>query len=274
VLPSLSDGFVPFFIRRGARAVLGTECSMNTVFADEFARNFLTCFFAGKAAGEILLGLRRYYLKQGNPLALAYTLYGEADLQLRERVLPKSSGDVLSPCEEIFETTKKLKGENRMSEEARWSAVDVLWDDDVDGLLLTLAARAKAEEEGIAQEELQMWDPPEDPFAVDVEAGPEWTAKMKALGQKWWDKLEPKLYDLLCDKKNPEHDKFMNALGQGAKMLAVALAPVLVAQVAALPAVAIVIATIAAKKIYDAGLEAACGMWRESMDKQAGGGQG
>jgi len=57
----------------------------------------------------------------------------------------------------------------------------------------------------------------------------------------------------------------MKALKEGARMLAVALAPALVAQAAALPAVAIVVATIAAKKIADAGLEAACELWQESM---------
>lgn len=82
VLPSLSDGFVPFFIRRGARAVIGTECSMNTLFADDFSRAFLTRFFQGEPVGDILLALRRAYLEAKNPLALAYTLYADADLHL------------------------------------------------------------------------------------------------------------------------------------------------------------------------------------------------
>jgi hypothetical protein len=43
---------------------------------------------------------------------------------------------------------------------------------------------------------------------------------------------------------------------------------------AALPAAAIVIATIAAKQVFDSGLEIACGKWKESLDKQAGKEQG
>lgn len=253
VLPSLSDGFVPFFIQRGARAVVGTECSMNTLFADDFARAFLSYFFQGKAVGEILLLLRRHYLDQGNPLALAYTLYGDADLRLGEPLLEE-----MQPI--------ALEGERRLSEEqARWDAVELLWDDDMDGLMLTLAARLQAEEAGTAQAELQMWDPPEEAFAFDLEASTEWTAKMVDFGERWWAKLEPELYDLLCNRDNQDHNELMDALLLGARMLAVALAPALVAHVSALPAVAIVVATIAAQMIAETGLEAACEIWTESM---------
>jgi hypothetical protein len=89
VLPSLSDGFIPFFIQQGARAVIGTECSMNTLFADDFARKFLTGLFKGETMGSILLALRRYYLEQQNPLALAYTLYCDSDLRLK---VPSNGG--------------------------------------------------------------------------------------------------------------------------------------------------------------------------------------
>ncbi len=87
VLPSLSDGFVPFFLQRGARAVIGTECSMNTRFADEFARAFLDRFFRGEPVGAILLALRRQFLERDDPLALAYTLYCDADLRLSQPLL-------------------------------------------------------------------------------------------------------------------------------------------------------------------------------------------
>lgn len=146
----------------------------------------------------------------------------------------------------------------------RREAVEVLWEDDMDGLMLALAARLKAEEEGFAGDELRRWNPPEEAFALEVEAGPEWTARMLELAQRWWQQLEPRLFALLC-RPGPERDELMKALKEGARMLAVALAPALVAQAAALPAVAIVVATIAAKKIADAGLEAACELWQESM---------
>jgi hypothetical protein len=254
VLPSLSDGFVPFFLQRGARGVIGTECSMNTIFADDFARAFLTLFFQGESVGRILLTLRRRYLKEGNPLALAYTLYSDAGLRLDGRVIP---GNCLGHG---GERRQKMEAEER-----RVEAVDALWEDDMDGLMLTLAARVQADSRGAAQDELRMWDPPEVAFAADTEAGPEWTAKMVAYGQEWWDKLEPKLYDVLCNKDNEQHGELMAALEDGVKMLAAALAPTLVAQVAALPAIAIVVATIAAKEIARSGLEVTCRLWSDSM---------
>jgi hypothetical protein len=100
VLPSLSDGFVPFFIAHGARGVIGTECPMTATFAGPFAQEFFRRFFAGQPVGRILLDLRREYLRlepdeagnpRGNPLALAYTLYCDADLRLaKENPQPAS----------------------------------------------------------------------------------------------------------------------------------------------------------------------------------------
>jgi len=84
VLPSLSGGLIPFFIEKGARAVVGTECSMNMVFGDRFARDFLDRFLGGEAAGTALWKLRQEKLNEGDPLALAYTLFGDADLRLAE----------------------------------------------------------------------------------------------------------------------------------------------------------------------------------------------
>jgi hypothetical protein len=256
VLPSLSDGFVPFFLQRGARAVIGTECSMNTAFADEFARAFLTLFFQGTAMGDILLALRRHYLRQGNPLALAYTLYADADLRLDRQLLPSSD-----------RTQGSEQAEQSATDQTRLEAVTTLWEDDMDGLMLTLAARVRAEADNKAAAELQQWDPPEVAFATDTEAGPEWTAMMLAFGREWWKKLEPQLFEVLCNKNNPQHQDLIKALQDGIKMLAAALAPALVAQAAMLPAIAIVVATIAAKEIAEAGLEVACELWAGSMDQ-------
>lgn len=258
VLPSISDGFVPFFIKRGARAVMGTECAMNTVFADEFARSFLTFFLAGKPAGETLMALRRHYLEQGNPLALAYTLYCDADLKLNRPLLSlrQESSPAAQPAPKI--ASQPTQDQDRLQ------AVEALWQNDMDGLLLTLAARVKASQHGIAHDELMLWSPPENVFAWDTRAGPEWIANMKALGQKWWDKLEPQLYRLLCHPSD-ERDRMLDALSEGIKILAVALAPTLVANAAEVPAVAIVLATIAAKKIADAGLDATCELWSSSL---------
>lgn len=157
-----------------------------------------------------------------------------------------------------------------MSAEERISnAVDALWEDDLDGLYQTLATRAYAAESGEALDMLQEYDVSDfdlPPLPYEEEGGPEFTEFVARIGQRWWGKLEPRLYDLLCNEQNPDHGKFMAALGEGARMLAIALVPALVAQVALLPAVAVVIATIAAKRILDSGLEAACEMWKESLE--------
>lgn len=87
VLPSLSGGLIPFFIEKGARAVVGTECSMNMLFGDRFARDFLDRFLHGEAAGTVLWQLRQERLNAGDPLALAYTLFGDTDFRLAEPVL-------------------------------------------------------------------------------------------------------------------------------------------------------------------------------------------
>jgi len=256
VLPSLSDGFVPFFIQRGARAVIGTECSMHTGFADEFARAFLTRFLQGQPVGQILLSLRQEYLAQGNPLALAYTLYADADLRLQEPLWREGA-----PVPE------RQPQEAVPEDAARQAAVEELWENDMDGLMLALASRVRAQEAGVGLAELQQWLPPEEAFAADLEASPEWTQALIAFGKRWWDKLGPQLHDLLCNENHGEHKALMNALSTGVKMLAVALAPVLIAELSTLPAVAIVVATIVAKQIADAGIEAACELWSQKLAK-------
>jgi hypothetical protein len=87
VLPSLSGGFIPFFLQRGARSVIGTECPMTSTFADPFAREFFYRFLRGGTVGHILWELRRKYLEEGNPLGFAYTLYGNAGTKLSKAIL-------------------------------------------------------------------------------------------------------------------------------------------------------------------------------------------
>jgi len=87
VLPSLSGGFIPFFLKRGARMVIGTECPMTSAFADPFAREFFQRLLQGQKIGSVLWELRREFLDQGNPLGLAYTMYGDANCQLSETIL-------------------------------------------------------------------------------------------------------------------------------------------------------------------------------------------
>jgi hypothetical protein len=254
VLPSLSGGFIPFFLQRGARCIIGTECPMTSTFADPFARAFFRQFLQGQAVGDILWTLRQDYMDKGNPLGLAYTLYGDANTKLDQAVLN-------SPI---------VRKETNMANETIEQQVNKLWLKQEEDLYVTLGINQQAvetaQEENDANklEKAQQYDTVFS--AQDTQMGV--LDDLKEFGRRWWATLEPKLYDLLCNKKNPQHDEFMQALAEGAKMLAVALAPALVAP-GVVPAVAVVIATIAAKKIYESGMETACQMWSESLEKKA-----
>jgi hypothetical protein len=254
VLPSLSGGFIPFFLQRGARCIIGTECPMTATFADPFARIFFRRFLQGQPVGNILWNLRQEYMKEGNPLGLAYTLYGDASTKLDKAIID-------------FQIVEK---EATMASGTIEQQVDRLWLKPEEDLYVTLGINQQAVE--TAQEEndatklakAQQYDTVFS--AQDTQMGV--LDDLKEFGKRWWVALEPKLHELLCNKKNPEHDKLMKALADGAKMLAVALAPSLVAP-GVVPAVAVVVATIAAKKIYESGMEVVCQMWKESLDEKA-----
>ncbi len=98
VRPSLSDSFIHFFLDRGARAVLGTECPMTIEFAHPFAKAVLDGLLSGGTLGEVLQQARCSFMEQMNPLGLAYTLFGPASLRLVAPVLevtPKASNSPL-----------------------------------------------------------------------------------------------------------------------------------------------------------------------------------
>jgi hypothetical protein len=77
VLPRITDSFVGYFLREGARSVLGTECPIPPGFADSFARDLLGRLFNGHTLGKCVLDARRKFAwEYANPLGLAYTLWG------------------------------------------------------------------------------------------------------------------------------------------------------------------------------------------------------
>ena len=79
VFPLIKGGLIDAFLEKGARAVIGTEIPMLSSFADLYSREFFDALlFDGAPVGEILHRLRRKYLDVGNPLAFAYTLFGDA----------------------------------------------------------------------------------------------------------------------------------------------------------------------------------------------------
>ncbi len=85
VFPEISEGMIDLFLKKGARAVIGTEIPMLARFADLFAREFFDLVLTPPkptSTGQALLELRRRHLDRGNPLAFAYTLYGDATTRL------------------------------------------------------------------------------------------------------------------------------------------------------------------------------------------------
>nr|HET7858977.1 CHAT domain-containing protein [Caldimonas sp.] len=81
--PAFYDGFVPYFMAKGARGVIGTQCKTPALFAAEWAERFFDRFLGGEALGDAFLGLRREFLEQhGNPLGLLYAVHCDGDTRI------------------------------------------------------------------------------------------------------------------------------------------------------------------------------------------------
>lgn len=74
--PLVYDGFVPYLLSKGARGVIGTECTAPAIFASRWALAFFDEFMQGGEVGDIVLKLRRKFLNdENNVLGLIYALY-------------------------------------------------------------------------------------------------------------------------------------------------------------------------------------------------------
>jgi len=81
--PLFYDGFVPYFMGKGARGVIGTECRTPGRFAAEWATRFFERFLDGEPVGATFLALRREFLEQHrNPLGLLYAVHCDGDTQV------------------------------------------------------------------------------------------------------------------------------------------------------------------------------------------------
>ncbi len=81
--PLFYDGFVPFFMSKGGRGVIGTKCEIPALFAAEWARRLFDRFLAGEHLGQIFLDLRReFYYKHNNLLGLFYAMYCNGDTRV------------------------------------------------------------------------------------------------------------------------------------------------------------------------------------------------
>jgi hypothetical protein len=81
--PRFYDGFVPYFLSKGARGVIGTECKTPVLFGIHWADAFVGKLLDGAQVGQALLELRLQLLREhGNPLGLLYTCYCDASTQI------------------------------------------------------------------------------------------------------------------------------------------------------------------------------------------------
>jgi CHAT domain len=81
--PLFYDGFVPYFMAKGARGVIGTECKIPVLFAIQWADAFFEQFLDGAAVGETVLKLRRDFVREhNNPLGLIYAVHCDADTRI------------------------------------------------------------------------------------------------------------------------------------------------------------------------------------------------
>lgn len=91
--PGRSDGLLRRLINREAAAVIGTECEMTAAFASRFAETVLSSLWDGCGLGRAVLEARRHFVASGNPLGLAYSSYGRADIQLATTIPLPPTGD-------------------------------------------------------------------------------------------------------------------------------------------------------------------------------------
>jgi CHAT domain len=93
ITPSLSDSFIKFFLDKGSRGVIGTECPMTIEFSHPFSEKFLGDLLAGEKVGNALLNARQYFMQLKNPLGLAYTLFGSATTCFEPASLERSTNN-------------------------------------------------------------------------------------------------------------------------------------------------------------------------------------
>ncbi len=87
--PIFYDGFVPYFLAKGARGVIGTETKTPGLFASEWAKAFFDDLFTGKALGKVVLDQRRRFLvEHRNPLGLLYGVHCDTDTVVDPALAP------------------------------------------------------------------------------------------------------------------------------------------------------------------------------------------
>jgi hypothetical protein len=82
--PELIHDFLGTLRLLGASGIVGTEIKVWTQLARPFGCLVLRHLLHGKSVGEAFLEVRRYFMRQYNPLGLVYTLHAPAPLHLHD----------------------------------------------------------------------------------------------------------------------------------------------------------------------------------------------
>jgi hypothetical protein len=91
--PLFYNGFVLYFMAKGARGVIGTECKTPALFAVEWANAFFDRFLDGAPIDEAVLALRQEFLgAHGNPLGLIYAVHCAANTRIVPALAPVEVG--------------------------------------------------------------------------------------------------------------------------------------------------------------------------------------
>lgn len=85
--PDQFDDLIQLLCSRGAAGVIGTQCEVREVLANEFVLLFLKSFLRRIPAGQALFDVRHALLAQGDPRGLAYSLFAAAEVRLEQKLL-------------------------------------------------------------------------------------------------------------------------------------------------------------------------------------------
>lgn len=85
--PDQFDDLIQLLCSRGAAGVIGTQCEVREMLANEFVLLFLKSFLRQVPAGRALFDVRHALLAQGDPRGLAYSLFAAAEVRLERSLL-------------------------------------------------------------------------------------------------------------------------------------------------------------------------------------------
>jgi hypothetical protein len=86
ITPDETHGFLTTLKWLGASGIVGTEIKVWTQLARPVGLQLLSYLLDGKSIGEAFLEMRKYMLRQLNPLGLAYSYYSPATLHFHDPV--------------------------------------------------------------------------------------------------------------------------------------------------------------------------------------------